>query len=142
MLLQSSPLLSSVSRMEFKDVKCFTTAWSLGRFALAQGEKGRCGTSAFHKNHSSVAVSIFFSYRTWRDARESNKVETTMPESAEQAAALLRHIPGHPTLSTPGCGQGREPCNEPPQQSPFCRVRLRVVGFLTGALLVILWALY
>ena len=48
MLLQSSPLLSSVSRMEFKDVKCFTTAWSLGRFALAQGEKGRCATSAFH----------------------------------------------------------------------------------------------
>ena len=45
--LQSSPLLSSVSRMEFHDVKCFTT-WSLGRFALAQGEKGRCATSAFH----------------------------------------------------------------------------------------------
>ena len=48
MLLQSSPLLSSVSRMEFNDVKCFTTAWSLGRFALAQGEKGRCATSVFH----------------------------------------------------------------------------------------------
>ena len=48
MLLQSSPLLSSVSRMEFKDVKCFAMAWSLGRFALAQGEKGRCATSAFH----------------------------------------------------------------------------------------------
>ena len=41
-------LLSSVSRMEFNAVKGFTTAWSLGRFALTQGEKGRCATSAFH----------------------------------------------------------------------------------------------
>ena len=47
MFLQNSPLLSSVVRMEL-DVKCFTMAWSLGRFALAQGEKGRCTTSAFH----------------------------------------------------------------------------------------------
>ena len=36
-------------------------------------------------------VSIFFSYRTRHDAQQSNEVEITMPESAEQATALLSY---------------------------------------------------
>ena len=48
------------------------------------------GLKSLKQNHSIVAwFRSFFSYRTQHDAQESNKVETTMPESAEQAAALL-----------------------------------------------------
>ena len=48
------------------------------------------GLKSLKQNHSIVAwFRSFFSYRTRHDAQESNKVETTMPESAEQAAALL-----------------------------------------------------
>ena len=48
---QPQRLMLCVSRMEFNDVKCFTTARSVGRFALAQSEKGRCATSGFHSDH-------------------------------------------------------------------------------------------
>ena len=48
MFLQSSPLLSSVVRMEFGREVFHDGLEPLDASRLAQGEKGRCATSAFH----------------------------------------------------------------------------------------------
>ena len=47
-VLQSSPLLSSVVRMEFGREVFHDGLEPLDASRLAQGEKGRCATSAFH----------------------------------------------------------------------------------------------
>ena len=49
MFLQSSPLLSSVVRMEFGREVFHDGLEPLDASRLAQGEKGRCATSAFHR---------------------------------------------------------------------------------------------
>ena len=48
MFLQSSPLLSSVVRMEFGREVFHDGLEPLDASRLAQGEKGRCATPAFH----------------------------------------------------------------------------------------------
>ena len=49
MFLQSSPLLSSVVRMEFGREVFHDGLEPLDASRLAQGEKGRCATPAFHR---------------------------------------------------------------------------------------------
>ena len=50
MFLQSSPLLSSVVRMEFGREVFHDGLEPLDASRLAQGEKVRCATPAFHKS--------------------------------------------------------------------------------------------
>ena len=60
MFLQSSPLLSSVVRMEFGREVFHDGLEPLDASRLAQGEKGRCATPAFHKIRTTEDKSIIF----------------------------------------------------------------------------------
>ena len=67
MFLQT-PLLSSVERMEFEREVFRDGLESLDASRLAQGEKGRCATSAFHMVRSSEKLSLW-KQNGWRELR-------------------------------------------------------------------------